>query len=117
MAKERQALLLLGYVLFSAGRLDRAEQVLTGLLRLSPEDGETERLLIAVRSRLGRQADVLAATAKQLAGTIPPPAEAVMHWLRAAALWELGRKDEVAESADKFLAWKSMAELEEAANS
>lgn len=106
MEKERQALLLLGHVLFSAGRLDKAERVLAGLLRLRPDDGEAERLLIAVRSRLGRQAEVLVATARQLASPLPGPAEAAMHWLRAVALWELERKEEAAEATEKFLAWK-----------
>ncbi|MCD8351847.1 MAG: hypothetical protein LUC93_14665 [Planctomycetaceae bacterium] len=105
--RERDALMLLGYVLYSAGRLERAEEVLAGVCAMTPGDDEAERLLTAVRCRLGRHAEVLMATSRQLALSLAEPEAAAMHWLRAEALWDLGRKEESADAASRFLAWRA----------
>ncbi len=109
IASEREALLLLGYVLYSVGRLERAERVVAGVLRLFPDDREAERLLAAVVLRLGKNAETLAITSRQLADAPPEAESSVMHWLRAEALWSLGRKDEAAEHTALFMRWRERA--------
>lgn len=108
----RESLLLLGYVLFAVGRYERAMKVVRGLVGLYPDDFEGERLLAAIYARLNLPAEVLVITSRQLDLTQPGPAKAILHWLRAEALWSLDRKDEAAQHTAAFLRWRETFETE-----
>lgn len=113
---ERDALLLLSYVMFSSGAVAKAEKVLAGLVKVYPDDPEIGRLLCAARLRQGKFKEVIDATAAQLeAGGTADAARAALQWMRAEALWALGRQDEARDYINGFVEWRARTEELEAA--
>ena len=91
---EREALILLAYLLAQNGRPEKAETLLAALAELFPGDGQVPRLLADCLLKLGKYRQALEAAAGLRAAAGLGPAEKRMaELLRAQALWGLAKED------------------------
>jgi predicted Zn-dependent protease len=90
---EREALVLLAYLLLQHGRLEKAGTLLAALAEAYPEDRHVPRLLADCLLRQGKYPEALEAAAALCAVPDLDPAEKRMaELLRAQALWGLARE-------------------------
>jgi uncharacterized protein HemY len=112
---EREALLLLAYLLFQNGRLEKAETILAALAEAFPRDGQVLRLLADCLLKQGKPREALpAATGLCAEPGLEPEERRMAELLRAQALWgvvrETPREDLKAELADSLAAYLRLTE-------
>ncbi len=106
---QRATLSILGYLFYRMGRLDSAAKVFAALIALAPAeaDDETPRracaTLAAIEVERGRGQEALPLLRRVTEGRVLPSREAVLHLLRARALWQQERREEARAAVDDYL--------------
>lgn len=106
---QRATLSILGYLFYRMGRLDSAAKVFAALIALAPAeaDDETTRracaTLASIEVERGRGQEALPLLRRVTEGRVLPSREAVLHLLRARALWQQERREEARAAVDDYL--------------
>lgn len=106
---QRATLSILGYLFYRMGRLDSAAKVFAAIIALAPAeaDDETTRracaTLAAIEVERGRGQEALPLLRRVTEGRVLPSREAVLHLLRARALWQQERREEARAAVDDYL--------------
>jgi Tfp pilus assembly protein PilF len=92
--KQADTLEILGYMHFRLGRLDQARVVFAGMLALDPSLRAPRKHLAALALAGGQGEEALAQLEAYSRGAALEGAERQVLFMKAQALWLLGRKEE-----------------------
>ena len=112
---EREALILLAYLLVQHGRLEKAETLLAALAEIFPEDGEAARLLADCLLKKGDYQEAVSVTSRICTEpNLDSTERRLAELMRAQALWgqvsETPREDLKVELAESLAAYLRMTE-------
>ncbi|WP_300778112.1 hypothetical protein [uncultured Bilophila sp.] len=101
---QRATLSILGYLFYRMGRLDSAAKVFAALIALAPAEARRAcATLAAIEVERGRGQEALPLLRRVTEGRVLPSREAVLHLLRARALWQQERREEARAAVDDYL--------------
>lgn len=106
--EQRLTLAVLGYLHFRMGRNDAAKRIFTAILAASPDEvdhlsRQSHALLAAVAIEDGKGEAALRHLHAAMDGVLLSSREAVLHLLRARALWLLERRDEARDAVQSYM--------------
>lgn len=101
---QQRALQVLGHLFLRMGQFRRARKLALALLALAPDDRWARRCLAVAWLELGDADRALEQLDILLTGAPPASRDAVLHLLRARALWRAGRTDEARNALNAYLA-------------
>ena len=101
---QRRALQVLGHLFLRMGQLARVRKLVTAMLALNPEDAWARRCMAVVLLKEGEAERALTILNGILEKSPLPSRDAVLHLLKAQALWQTGRNDEARNAVNAYLA-------------
>ncbi len=102
--EQRNALHVLGYLHVRMGQYRRVKKLAQALLALDAGDTRARRYLAVACLESGEAERALEELDRILAGGNLPSRHAVLHLLRARALWQMGRSGEARNALNAYLA-------------
>lgn len=102
-AGQCRSLQVLGHLFLRMGQFQRARKLALALLALDPDDAWARRCLAVVWLETGDPERALEQLDRLLAGGPLPSRDAVLHLLRARALWQAGRAGEARNALNTYL--------------
>ena len=105
-SNQRRSLHVLAYMLFRMGQESRARRIYAGLAALAPEDKPDRKALIglaAIAIENGKGAKALEYLRAAMEGAVLSSKHAVLHFMKAQALWLEDRKAEAEAAKDEYL--------------